>query len=89
MIKLPIAGAAYQRVAAGQWQLNDQHSPSPTPMKAGGTGILREQPAGTNYTLDRLIEIMLIYSDNTAANMIVDQASAASGRSIPSASRKG
>ncbi len=72
LIKLPIAGAAYQRVADGQWQLGDTFTLTDA-AKVGGTGILREQPAGTTYTLDQLIEIMLVNSDNTAANMIVDR----------------
>ena len=72
LIKLPIAGAAYQRVADGQWQLTDRFTLTDD-VKVGGTGILRTQPAGTTYSLDQLIEIMLINSDNTAANMIVDR----------------
>ena len=72
MIKLPIAGAAYQRVADGQWKLTDILTLTDA-VKVGGTGIVRNQPAGTTYTLDKLIEIMLINSDNTAANMIVDK----------------
>ena len=38
----------------------------------GGTGILQNKPAGSTYALDELVEIMLVYSDNTAANMILD-----------------
>jgi serine/threonine-protein kinase len=72
LIKLPIAGAAYERVANGQWQLGDTFTLTEA-VKVGGTGILREQPAGTTYTLDQLIEIMLVNSDNTAANMLVDR----------------
>jgi len=72
MIKLPIAGAAYKRVADGQWKLSDTFTLT-NEVKVGGTGILREQPAGSTYTLDRLIEIMLLNSDNTAATMIVDK----------------
>jgi beta-lactamase class A len=72
LIKLPIAGAAYERVASGQWQLGDTFTLTDE-VKVGGTGILREQPAGTTYTLDQLVEIMLVNSDNTAANMLVDR----------------
>jgi beta-lactamase class A len=72
LIKLPLAGAAYQRVATGQWQLTDQFTLTEA-AKVGGTGILREQPAGSTYTLDQLIAIMLIHSDNTAANMLLDR----------------
>ncbi len=72
LIKLPIAGAAYQRVATGQWHLTDQFVLTDA-AKVGGTGVLREQPAGSTYSLDQLIEIMLLNSDNTAANMIVDR----------------
>lgn len=70
LIKLSIAGAAYQRVANGQWRIDHPFTLTDT-VKVGGTGILRNQPVGTTYPLDQLIAIMLINSDNTAANMIV------------------
>ena len=72
MIKLSIAGATYQRAANGDVRLSDQVVLRESD-KAGGTGILQAQPAGTTYTIDQLIAIMLINSDNTAANLIVDR----------------
>lgn len=72
MIKLPLAGAAYQQVAQGQWKQGDIFTLTQA-AKTGGTGILQNQPVGSTYTLDQLIEIMLVNSDNTAANMLLDK----------------
>ena len=72
LIKLSIAGATYQRAANGGVRLSDRAVLQESD-KVGGTGILQTQPAGTAYTIDQLIAIMLINSDNTAANLIVDR----------------
>jgi serine/threonine-protein kinase len=67
LIKLPIVGAAYQRLPASTvFTLTASD-------KVGGTGILQNQPNGSTYTLDKLIEITLLYSDNTGANMLLDK----------------
>jgi beta-lactamase class A len=72
LIKLSIAGATYQRAADGGIRLSDQVVLQESD-KVGGTGILQTQPAGTTYTIDQLIAIMLLNSDNTAANLLVDR----------------
>ena len=72
LIKLSIAGATYQRAASGVINLTDQVTLQESD-KVGGTGIIQFQPAGTTYTIDQLIAIMLLNSDNTAANLIVDR----------------
>lgn len=72
IIKLAVAGAAYQRVSERRL---DPVRPFTLARadKVGGTGILREQPDGTTYSLNQLVETMLVYSDNTATNMIIDR----------------
>ena len=72
LIKLSIAGATYQRAANGGIRLSDQVVLQERD-KTGGTGTLQAQPAGTTYTIDQLIAIMLLNNDNTAANLIVDR----------------
>ena len=72
LIKLSIAGATYQRATDGGIRLSDQIVLQEGD-KVGGTGILQTQPAGTTYTIDQLITIMLLNSDNTAANLLVER----------------
>lgn len=72
LIKLPIAAAAYEQVALGHWQPNETFKLTAA-NRTGGTGVIRDRPLGTTFTLDQLIEIMLLHSDNTAANMLIDR----------------
>jgi serine/threonine-protein kinase len=72
LIKLPIAGAAYEQVALGHWKLTDTFTLTEA-NRTGGTGIIGDRPLGTTFTLEQLIEAMLLYSDNTAANMLIDR----------------
>ena len=37
-----------------------------------GAGIIQSYPAGSEFTLDALVDLVAIYSDNTAANMLID-----------------
>lgn len=39
--------------------------------KTGGSGTLKNMPAGTRITIERLIELMITMSDNTAANILI------------------
>jgi S1-C subfamily serine protease/beta-lactamase class A len=70
-IDLMIAGAAHQQVALGRWSPAEIFTLTDA-VKVGGTGILQGQPAGSRYTLDQLVDILLQHSDNTAANMLID-----------------
>lgn len=38
----------------------------------GGTGVLQSAGAGTTYSYDELVRDMIMYSDNTATNVIID-----------------
>lgn len=40
--------------------------------KVPGAGIIQEHADGTVFTLDELVNLVAIYSDNTAANMLID-----------------
>src|SRR5699024_4306163 len=40
--------------------------------KVPGAGIIQGQPSGSMYTVDELVDLVTIYSDNTAANLLID-----------------
>lgn len=40
--------------------------------KVPGAGIIQSQPSGSMYTVNELVDLVTIYSDNTAANMLID-----------------
>ncbi len=41
--------------------------------KVGGSGTLQGEPSGTGYTLAELARLMIVVSDNTATNMLVNR----------------
>lgn len=42
-------------------------------MKVGGSGILIKEESEKKYTISELIDLMMIKSDNTAANILIDK----------------
>lgn len=40
--------------------------------KVPGAGIIQDYPGGSEFTVDELVDLVMIYSDNTAANMLID-----------------
>lgn len=40
--------------------------------KVPGAGIIQGYPSGSMFTLDELVNLVAIYSDNTAANMLIE-----------------
>jgi beta-lactamase class A len=70
LIMLPLAGAAYERVATGAWRADTTFTLTAAD-KVGGTGSLQHRPTGTTLTLDDLIARMLTKGDNTAANLVL------------------
>jgi beta-lactamase class A len=74
-IKLPIMAAVFSAVAQGKvkWddliQLREED-------KVSGTGILREFSAGLNLSLRDLVNLMIVVSDNTATNLVLDRITA-------------
>jgi beta-lactamase class A len=71
MVKLPIMVACFKAAAEGRISLQDVVRVTPTD-KARGSGSLRAEPSGTPVTVEKLIELMVTSSDNTAANMLID-----------------
>ncbi len=71
LIKLPILACALQEAEEGRLELGRR-----VPMKAGdqvaGNGVLRHLAAGLQPTVHDLLTLMIIISDNTAANMAIE-----------------
>lgn len=72
LIKLPILCAAYQAAEEGRLSLS-----MPVTLakgdRRGGSGILKLAPLGSVYTNRELLELMIIHSDNTAAELLIRQ----------------
>lgn len=71
MVKVPIMAACYKAAEEGRISLADVVTLKRTD-KVRGSGTLRAAPAGTPVTVEKLIELMITGSDNTAANMLID-----------------
>ena len=71
-IKLPILVAVFQAVADGKatW---DEELLLTEDDKVAGSGILREFSAGRKYLLRDLANLMIVVSDNTATNLLLDR----------------
>ncbi|WP_241191149.1 serine hydrolase [Deinococcus psychrotolerans] len=70
-IKVPLLLLALERVQTGQLRLNERHTLKPAD-RVGGAGILHELGAGLELSLEDLLTLMIIVSDNTATNMVID-----------------
>jgi beta-lactamase class A len=72
LIKLPIMVVAFQAVQEGRLSLA-----MPITLRRqdrrGGSGVLKFASPGTVFTLRELLEYMIIHSDNTATELIVQQ----------------
>jgi beta-lactamase class A len=71
-IKLPIMAAAFSAVAQGKVKWEDT-SELRQEDKIGGTGVLSELSAGTRLPLRDLVHLMIVVSDNTATNLVLDR----------------
>jgi beta-lactamase class A len=71
MVKIPIMAACLKAVEEGRISLEEVLTLKRAD-KVRGSGILRAAPAGTPVTIEKLLELMITDSDNTAANMLID-----------------
>lgn len=71
-IKIPILVAFFQDVDAGKIYLDEQLATSPSNI-GGGAGAMQYQPVGTKYSAIYTASEMIINSDNTATNMIIER----------------
>jgi beta-lactamase class A len=72
LIKVPIMVAAYNAVHEGRISLS-QTIPLRREDRRGGSGILKFAPLGSLYTNRELVELMIVHSDNTAAELLIKQ----------------
>lgn len=71
-IKVPVLVAFLQDVDAGLIKLDEPLTMQPSQI-ATGSGDLQDQPPGTVYTALETASWMIINSDNTATNMLIDR----------------
>lgn len=73
LIKFPLMVAVYQAIEDEQLQL-DQKVTLTTADKVPGSGVLTANfSAGANFSLKDAIHLMMVFSDNTATNLVIDQ----------------
>lgn len=71
LIKLVVMADLFCRAKEGILRLDEQIVLTDS-VKVGGDGILKELIEGHNFTVLELIKLMIIISDNTAANMLIN-----------------
>jgi beta-lactamase class A len=71
MIKIPVLVAMLQAVDAGQIK-QDQLVTVRQDLVTGGSGWLQWRPVGSKIVLKDAAELMMVVSDNTATNMVID-----------------
>jgi len=72
LIKLPILLTALEGVASGTLDLSER-IPVGSRDQVGGSGVLKTLGAGLGLTLHDLLTLMIVVSDNTATNMVIDR----------------
>jgi beta-lactamase class A len=71
LIKVPILTCVLEKVARGELGLEQRYELKAANL-AGGTGVLYAMQLGLEPTLHDLLTLMIIVSDNTATNMLID-----------------
>ena len=71
VIKVPIMVKAFQDHAEGRLDLDARHAVGPDDMRRG-SGLIQTFAPGLNPTLRGLVTQMIITSDNTATDMVID-----------------
>lgn len=72
LIKIFIMIEAFRQSACGSLNLGEKQLVTDA-VKVGGAGPLEHAPAGTVKTWYELIDLMIVESDNTATNMLIDK----------------
>jgi beta-lactamase class A len=73
LIKLPIMVETYQQAAEGKVKLDAKLTLAKAD-KVQGSGILTQHFSdGATFPLKDAVRLMIVYSDNTATNMVIDQ----------------
>jgi beta-lactamase class A len=74
-IKLPVMAAAFAKVRAGEAKW-DELITLREEDKVSGSGVLPEFSAGVKLPLRDLVHLMIVVSDNTATNLVLDRITA-------------
>jgi beta-lactamase class A len=72
VIKVPILVELFARVTAGSEDLQARVTLQEDD-KVEGSGVLRELHAGAELTVEDLARLMIVVSDNTATNLLIDR----------------
>ncbi|HUP79769.1 MAG TPA: serine hydrolase [Pirellula sp.] len=72
LIKLPVMVEAYRQVAAGRVKLEQRIELRKEDMVQGSGILTNHFSPGTSLSLRDAIRLMIVYSDNTATNLVVD-----------------
>jgi beta-lactamase class A len=72
LVKIPIMAACFYAAKEGRLKLDEMMRLENT-NKVSGSGILKQESPGKEYTVEKLIELMISESDNTAANMLTEK----------------
>jgi beta-lactamase class A len=70
-IKLPVLYETFKGVAEGRWRLEDKLTLD-VPNIVEGSGVLADLTPGLQLTVKDVAMLMVVVSDNTATNMLVD-----------------
>ena len=72
LIKVPMMATLLASAAGGHLDLAEPHTLTEAD-KVGDEGILHLQAAGSIWTIEQLIDLMIHVSDNTATNILIDR----------------
>jgi beta-lactamase class A len=73
LAKIPLMAACFLAADQGRIKL-DRNIALKSMDKLAGSGVLKDMPAGTAFSVERLIGLMIYESDNTAANIVTNLA---------------
>jgi len=71
LVKIPLMGACFLAAEQGKIKLS-RNITLKSSDKLTGSGVLKNMPAGTVFSVERLIGLMVYDSDNTAANIVTN-----------------
>src|ERR1051326_8626337 len=72
VIKVPILAALHGEAEAGRLSWEERVTLTEA-ARVPGSGVMRELHAGIELTLEDLARLMIVVSDNTATNLIIDR----------------
>ncbi len=84
LIKLFVMAEAFRRAGRGELDLEERVAVPPE-ARVGGAGALEHAPPGTARTWRELVEVMIVESDNTATNIVIDRLGMASVNALAAA----